>query len=52
VDGEDLVFGPALDLVRHDVAHDRLVRSHALSVQWRQHQPPPRQMLAALEQQH
>ena len=43
--------GPALDVARHRVAHDRLVRAHALPVERRKHQPAAREVLAPLEQQ-
>ena len=43
--------GPALDVARDRVAHDRLVRAHPLAVERRQHQPAPREVLAPLEQQ-
>ena len=48
---ERLLLGPALDLPRDGLAHDRLVRAHALAVERRQHQLAAREVLAPLEQQ-
>src|SRR3712207_8284956 len=41
---------PGLHVARDDLAHDRLVGPHALAVERRQHQPAPREVLPALQQ--
>jgi hypothetical protein len=51
VDRERLALGPRLDLARDDVTDRRLIGAHARAVERRQHEPPARQVLAALEQQ-
>ena len=51
VDREGLAGRPAVDLASRKLRDDRLVSAHPLAVEGGKHQPPPREVLVALEQQ-
>ena len=51
VDREGLAGGPGVDLAGGELRDDPLVGAHPLAVEGREHQPPPREVLVALEQQ-
>ncbi len=51
VDRECLAGGPGVDLAGGELRDDPLVGAHPLTVERGKHQPPPREVLVALEQQ-